>query len=42
MSKSSKIVLWTVLGIVLILILVIVLSSVLNSTPEISFTEANG
>ncbi|HIY77715.1 MAG TPA: ATP-dependent zinc metalloprotease FtsH [Candidatus Borkfalkia excrementavium] len=40
MSKSSKIVLWTVLGIVLILILVIVLSSVLNSTPEISFTEA--
>ena len=40
MTKSSKIVLWTILGIVIALILFIVVSSILNSAPEISITEA--
>ena len=39
MSKTSKIVLWVLLGVVLIMILSVVLSSMLMGPKEINFTE---
>ena len=39
MSKTSKIVLWVLLGVVLIMILSVVLSSMLMGPKEIKFTE---
>ena len=39
MSKTSKIVLWVLLGVVLILILSVVLSSVLMRPKDLDFTE---
>ena len=39
MSKTAKIVLWSILGIVLIVILISVLTSVLNSGREINYSE---
>ena len=41
MSKTSKIVLWVLLGVVLIMILSVVLSSMLMGPKEINFTELN-